>query len=198
MSIGHSQRLARRIEHSRQTLARLLGDAAFADTFDAAAGALVETMQNGGRLYLAGNGGSAADAMHIAAEFVVRLRDVRPGLPAEALSGDPAILTAIGNDFGFEEIFARQLEAKMCATDLLLAISTSGTSPNIVRGLQVCRRMGATSLLLTGSRADTSLADHTLAVPDDDACAVQEIHRLLGHTLCECVEQALFGAGESR
>jgi D-sedoheptulose 7-phosphate isomerase len=154
----------------------------------------VACYRQGGRLYIAGNGGSAADAQHLAAEFVSKLARERAALPAEALTTDSSILTAIGNDFGFDQVFARQLAGKAGRNDVFLGITTSGESANILQALQICRRMNIPSIVLTGHHggAARALADFCVIAPGDATSTIQELHIVLAHTLCECVEAALF------
>lgn len=172
----------------------LLADAAMRAQFAGATEQVVRRYREGGRLYIAGNGGSAADAQHLAAEFVSKLARDRAPLPAEALSTDSSILTAIGNDYGFEQVFARQLKGKLTARDIFLGITTSGRSPNILRALEVCREKGVPSILFTGHDGGTAkaLADYCVIAPGPSTAAIQEMHILLAHSLCECVERALF------
>jgi len=163
------------------------------EAFARAVDVVVNAYRHGGRLYLAGNGGSAADAQHIAAELVVRLAKDRRPLPAEALTTDSSILTAIGNDYGYEAIFARQIEAKLRAGDVFLGISTSGNSPNILAALRQCRAQNIPSLLFSGRDGGPAraLADHCILVSGEDTSTIQELHIVLGHTLCEAVERAV-------
>lgn len=192
--MSSSEILKKNLTESRQILSLLEKDAAFLDSFDSAAWVILQSYQAGGRLYLAGNGGSAADAQHLAAEFVSRLARDRAPLPAEALTTDTSVLTAIGNDYGFENVFARQIRAKVKAGDIFLAITTSGESPNMVKALQECRRRGIGTVLFsgrTGGRAAT-WADHSILVPAGRTSSIQEIHILLAHSLCEFVEQQVF------
>jgi D-sedoheptulose 7-phosphate isomerase len=154
-----------------------------------------KTYQRGGKVILAGNGGSAADAQHIAAEFVSRFKFDRPALSAISLSTDTSILTAIGNDYGFENIFARQLQAHGNKGDVFIAISTSGTSKNILESLKVCKELNIISIALTGSGGGIleELADFSLCVPSQSTALIQESHIMLGHIICEAVEDTLFG-----
>ena len=174
----------------------LLADDGFMSTFKQAAEHVVSCYQKGGRLYIAGNGGSAADSQHLAAEFVSTLARDRNPLPAEALTTDSSILTAISNDYGFEHVFSRQLMGKLQKNDVFLGITTSGQSPNILKALEQCRVKGVKSILFTGRDGGTAknLADYSLIAPGKIISTIQEIHILLAHTLCECVEQALFPA----
>ena len=148
------------------------------------------------RLFLCGNGGSACDAMHIAGEFVGRFREARQALPAIALSADSGILTAVGNDYGFDEVFARQIAALAHAGDTLFALSTSGHSPNVVRALETATNAGLYCILLTGERGKTQtrLADEVWAVPSQDTARIQEAHMSALHMLTARVEAHLHQA----
>jgi D-sedoheptulose 7-phosphate isomerase len=150
-----------------------------------------ESLRNGGKIVFFGNGGSAADALHLAAELVVRLRQDRKGLAALALTTNPAVLTAAGNDYGFEQIFARQIESLVSSNDVLVALSTSGKSVNIVRGLEVGRERGAFLTALTGQTggALASKVDLLLNVPSQDPQRIQESHITIGHIACSLIEQ---------
>lgn len=150
-----------------------------------------DALRNGGKLLFFGNGGSAADAQHLAAEFVNRFRLPRVPLPAIALTTDSSALTSIANDFHYAEVFARQLEALARPGDVAFAISTSGNSPNVLRAVRRCRRLGVTSVALTGGDGGrlASLADHVLCVDGTrETSRIQETHILIGHVLCELVE----------
>ncbi len=163
------------------------------EIFQRAADAAIASYKAGGRLYIAGNGGSAADAQHLAAEFVSRLARERTPLPAEALTVDTSIITAIGNDYGYEHVFSRQIAAKMTAKDIFLGITTSGKSPNIVKALEMCRSMGIPTIIFTGHQGGTvkDLADYCIIAPGTATSTIQEIHIVLAHTLCEAVETAI-------
>lgn len=162
--------------------------------FAQAVDAVVACYRNGGRLYIAGNGGSAADAQHLAAEFVSKLARDRAPLPAEALTVDTSIITAIGNDYGYDKVFSRQIDGKMTAKDIFLGITTSGTSPNILKALESCRAKGVPSIVFTGRDGGETrgMADYCLVAPGSKTSTIQEIHIVLAHSLCECVERALF------
>jgi D-sedoheptulose 7-phosphate isomerase len=164
------------------------------DEFARAADVVVQRYRRGGRLYIAGNGGSAADAQHLAAEFVSRLARDRAPLPAEALTVDSSILTAIGNDYGYEQVFARQLAGKAGVQDAFLGITTSGNSPNILKALEQCRRLGIPGIVFCGrdGGAARALADHCVIAAGTETSTIQELHIVLAHSLCECVESALF------
>lgn len=172
----------------------LLADAELQALFERAANHVIECYRRGGRLYIAGNGGSAADSQHLAAEFVSRLARDRNPLPAEALTTDTSILTAVANDYGFEQVFSRQLAGKLRAEDVFLGITTSGQSPNILKALEECRSRGVKTILFTGRDGGRarSVADYCLVVPGQMTSTIQELHILLAHSLCESVESALF------
>jgi D-sedoheptulose 7-phosphate isomerase len=195
LAVRPADRLRKNLQASIDAKRALLDDPKRLATFAAAVDMVTGVYQAGGRLYIAGNGGSAADAQHLAAEFVSRLAKERRALPAEALTVDSSILTAVANDYGYEQVFARQLAAKASTRDAFLAITTSGNSPNILRALEECRRLGVRSLLFTGrdGGAARALADHSITAPGTATSAIQEVHIVLAHTLCECVEEELTG-----
>ena len=153
----------------------------------------VGTLRAGGTLLFAGNGGSAADAQHIATEYVVRYSHHRRPLPAIALTTDTSLLTAGANDLGFDEIFARQVEALARPGDVLVLHSTSGESPNLVRAAQAAKMKGVTVVALLGKSGGAlkDLADHSLVVPSDETSHIQELHLAVEHILCGMVERAL-------
>ncbi|MGA2811347.1 MAG: SIS domain-containing protein [Candidatus Acidiferrum sp.] len=148
-------------------------------------------LRRGGKLVLFGNGGSAADAQHLAAELVVRLRSDRPGLAALALTTNPSVLTAAGNDYGFERIFSRQIESLVNSEDVLVALSTSGASPNMVRGVEAGRLRGAFLVGFTGETGGllAETVDLLLNVPSQDAQRIQEAHITMGHIACSLIER---------
>lgn len=172
----------------------LLEDPTTLSEFEKAVRLIIDRYKAGGRLYIAGNGGSAADAQHLAAEFVSKLAKDRPPLAAEALTVDSSILTAIGNDYGYELVFSRQLEGKATPKDIFLGITTSGNSQNILRALDSCRMIGIPSIIFTGRDGGLikTKADCIVIVPGIATSTIQELHIVLAHTLCECVEQAMF------
>jgi D-sedoheptulose 7-phosphate isomerase len=148
-------------------------------------------LRSGGKLVFFGNGGSAADAQHLAAELVVRLRTERPGLAALALATNPSVLTAAGNDYGFERIFSRQIESLVAKQDILVALSTSGNSPNVIRGVEAGRARGAYLVAFTGETGGqlAGKVDLLLNVPSQDAQRIQECHITMGHIACSLIEQ---------
>jgi len=154
---------------------------------------IIEALGAGRKLLIAGNGGSAADAQHIAAEIVGRYKQDRPAYAAIALTADTSALTAIGNDYGFEQIFARQVEGLGRNGDVLLALSTSGRSPNILAALKTARRHGLRTIGFTGAKGTAMAAscDHLLVAPSDDTPIIQQIHLAIAHGICDAIEQAL-------
>ena len=188
-------RLQKNILASIEAKKSLQNDLQLLSIFENAVAVVVDAYKNGGRLYIAGNGGSAADAQHLAAEFVSKLARDRAPLPAEALTTDSSILTAIGNDYGFENIFSRQLIAKLTDHDVFLGITTSGQSPNILKALEYCKERQIPSIVFSGRDGGQAkaLADFCIAVPGEMTSTIQELHIVLAHTVCECVEVAMFG-----
>ena len=161
------------------------------ETVVGAAGMITDSLQNGGCVYICGNGGSAADAQHIAGELIGRFKRERKALPAVALTTDSSILTSIGNDYGFEDIFTRQVEGLVKAGDILWAISTSGASANVVAAAKAAKEKGAKILGFTG-KGKTELeqvCDLCLSIEAPNTAAAQEIHQLAYHTICDLVEQ---------
>ncbi len=150
--------------------------------------------ESGNKIFFFGNGGSAADAQHLAAEFVNRYVMDRPPLPAIALTTDTSILTSVSNDLAFDEIFAKQLRALGKEGDVAIGISTSGTSPNIIKAFEVAKEMGIKRVALTGNNGGviSKMADFSLVVPSTSTPRIQEVHILIGHILCEMVEHYLF------
>ena len=161
----------------------------------AVAGLLVAVFKRGGKVLICGNGGSAADAQHVAAELVGRFKMERAALPAIALTTDTSILTSVGNDYSFEQIFARQVRALATASDVVIGISTSGKSPNVVAALKDARMQGAATIGVTGSQARVmaDLCDVLFRAPSDVTARVQECHILAWHAICDVVERELFG-----
>jgi D-sedoheptulose 7-phosphate isomerase len=159
-----------------------------------------DTLGRGGKLIFFGNGGSAADAQHLAAELTVRLCSDRPSLAALALTVNSSVLTAAGNDYGFERIFERQVESLVAPGDVLVALSTSGNSPNVIRAVDAGVRRGAFRVALTGETGGelASRVDLLLNIPSTDAQRVQEAHITIGHIVCALIEQIRFGAAHNR
>lgn len=160
---------------------------------------IVAAYRAGGKVVVFGNGGSAADAQHLAGELVGRFKLERPALPAIALSTNTSILTAIANDYGYDVVFSRQIEALVTEKDVVIGISTSGRSPNVIGAIKAAKKKGARTIVLTGGKGGPSrgrmaeVADLVLAVPSDSTPRIQESHITIGHIVCELVEKELFG-----
>ena len=187
--ISSTEEIRRQLEESARVKQSFSGEligriAQFAEKSAAA-------LRGGGKLVFFGNGGSAADALHLAAELVVRLRTERPGLAALALGSNPSVLTAAGNDYGFEQIFSRQIESLVARQDILVALTTSGTSPNVIRGVEAGRARGAYLVGFTGETGGqlAGKVDLLLNVPSQDAQRIQECHITIGHIACSLIEQ---------
>lgn len=177
----------------------ILNDENLINLIKKAALMIVQAYKNGNKTLLAGNGGSAADAQHIAGEFVSRFYFDRPGIASIALSTDTSILTAIGNDYGYENLFARQVQAQGNKGDVFIGISTSGNSKNILKALEICKEKEILSIGLSGASGGTmnELCDICIKVPSSCTPRIQESHILIGHILCAIVEEELFGKGFS-
>jgi len=186
-----------RIRESLEGLASLAGQVAAgqADEIAAIADRYEATLRGGGTLFFAGNGGSAADAQHIATEYVVRYQTTRPAMRAVALTTDSSLLTACANDLGFDEVFARQVEALAEPGDLLVLHSTSGESPNVIRAAQAAkaRGVGVVAFLGRGGGQLKDLADLAMVIPADDTARIQELHLAIEHVICDLVEGRLQG-----
>ncbi len=182
------------MSEAQRVMSAMIVDDALCSALETAAAACIECLQRGGKILLIGNGGSAADAQHIAGELVSRFAFDRPGLPAIALTTDTSILTAIGNDYGYEKLFARQVQAHGQEGDILIGYSTSGTSPNILRAFEEARTRSLVCVGLTGNRGGPmrELCHHLLEVPVADTPKIQEGHLVLGHILCGLIENAIF------
>jgi D-sedoheptulose 7-phosphate isomerase len=189
--------LESQLKNSLATIVRLSADEHLLDALEGAALATAAALRAGKKLMTAGNGGSAADAQHVAAEFVGRLSTDRPPLRAIALTTDTSCLTGIGNDYGFECVFDRQLEALGQTGDVFLAISTSGKSLNILRALERCRAMGIVTVGFTGSAGGRmlELCDHRIVVPSASTQNIQEANLVLEHLFCGLAERYLLGEG---
>ncbi|MEW6585827.1 MAG: D-sedoheptulose 7-phosphate isomerase [Nitrospirota bacterium] len=171
-------------------------DAKNVDRIMDVAKAIAQAFNDGKKVILFGNGGSATDASHIAAEFVNRFKRERPSLPALALNTDVAVMTSIANDYDFSEIFARQLKSLSAEGDVVIAISTSGNSPNVLKAVEVARKKKLITVAFTGSKGEkfASRATYAFIVPSDSTPRIQETHITLGHVLCQMVEEILFEA----
>lgn len=186
--------IAEQLASTAAMLAAMAADQALCAAAQRAASMVAACLRRGGKLLLCGNGGSAADAQHWAGELVSRFNYDRPGLPAIALTTDTSILTAIGNDYGYERVFARQVEALGRPGDMLFALSTSGRSPNVLAALEAARAAGLVSIGFTGQAQGPmdALCEICIHVPSDRTPRIQEGHEALGHAICALVEAELF------
>lgn len=187
-----------KIVEAQQVMLAMTVDESLQGELEQAARACIQCLREGGKILLAGNGGSAADAQHIAGEMVSRFAFDRPALPAIALTTDTSILTAIGNDYGYESVFARQVQSHGNKGDVFVGYSTSGKSPNLLLALEQARSKGLICIGLTGKIGGpmSELCDFLLEVPSSDTPKIQEGHLVLGHILCGLVEMAMFGTGD--
>jgi D-sedoheptulose 7-phosphate isomerase len=185
--------IAAHLALSREALERAGFDASLLAVARNIAEAIAGALRSGNKLLISGNGGSAADAQHIAAEIVGRYKKDRPAYAAVALTTDTSALTAIGNDYGFEQVFARQVEGLGRRGDVLLALSTSGRSPNILAALKAARQQGLLTVGFAGAKGASlgALCDHLLVAPSDDTAVIQQIHLTFAHGICDAIEQAL-------
>ena len=191
----HTELILQHIQESIDTKTRLMEDERLVAEIDKVAQLIVEAYRNGHKTLWAGNGGSAADAQHMAGELVNKFAFDRPGLPALSLSTDTSIITAVGNDYGFDRLFARQVEAQGCPGDVFIGISTSGKSRNLVEALGACRAKGITTVAIVGENpCPMDEYDHVIHVPSRVTPRIQECQTLVGHILCYLVENQLFGA----
>jgi D-sedoheptulose 7-phosphate isomerase len=188
------QRVIASIAASIGTKQSMLGNADLVAMIAKVSEIIVASLQQGNKVLLFGNGGSAADAQHIAAELVGRFAFDRPALPALAFSVNSSCVTAIGNDYGFDQVFSRQIEALAKAGDVAIGISTSGNSPNVVKAVLTARKMGLRTIGLTGSAGGTlsKSAEYCICVPSKETPRIQECHILIGHIISELVEREIF------
>jgi D-sedoheptulose 7-phosphate isomerase len=186
--------IEQQLRRSVEVISAIIADASLLATVERVAELCVEAVTTGHKVLLAGNGGSAADAQHIAAEFVSRFHYDRPGLAAFALTTDTSALTAIGNDYGYERLFSRQIQAVGAAGDVFIGISTSGRSPNILAALREARTKGLRTVGLTGADGEmmSPLSDHLIRVPASETPKIQEAHITIGHIICGLVEMRCF------
>jgi D-sedoheptulose 7-phosphate isomerase len=188
--------VVKQVKDSIEVKNRILNDHLLLEDIYKTATTITSAYNSGKKTLLAGNGGSAGDAQHIAGEFVSKFYFDRPGLPSIALTTDTSILTAIGNDYGYIKLFSRQIQAQSCAGDVFIAISTSGNSENLIDALKTCREKGVIAIGLTGSTGGkmAEYCDICLKVPSQITPRIQEAHILIGHIICCLVENAIFGA----
>jgi len=187
--------ILRQLQESAGVLAAIVSDARLQSTVETVVEACVSALKHGNKLLFMGNGGSAADSQHLAGEMVSRFAFERPGLPAFSLTVDTSVLTSIGNDYGYEHLFSRQIEALAKPGDVLFGISTSGRSPNILAGLETARKMGLVTVGMAGNQKSriTELVDHCIEIPSASTPKIQEGHIVIGHIICGLVEAQLFG-----
>jgi D-sedoheptulose 7-phosphate isomerase len=187
--------ITEQIRESASLCANLAGQA---DTIVQIAEQMTKAFRQGKKVLLFGNGGSAADAEHIACELAGKFTLFRDPLPAIALTTNTSSLTAIGNDFGYEEVFARQLRGLVAKGDVVIGLSTSGASPNVIRAIEEANRQGAITVAFTGAKGKLrESAQHVLSIPSTDTPRIQEAHMLAGHIICGLVEESLFARAES-
>lgn len=182
------------IQNSIHTKEAILSDSEIIRTIESASQIIVNAYKNGYKTLIAGNGGSAADAQHMAGEFVSRFYFDRPGIPSIALSTDTSILTAIGNDYGFDKLFSRQVQAQGSTGDIFIGFTTSGNSENIIQALYACKEKNIQSVVLTGATGGkvSELCDICIKVPSSETPRIQESHILIAHIICCIVEATLF------
>lgn len=192
-----NQYIKSHFEDSIQVKNQILQDKALIELIQKVALITTNAYKNGFKTMLAGNGGSAADAQHIAGEFVSRFYFDRPGIPSIALTTDTSILTAIGNDYGYDRLFARQVQAQGIKGDIFIGISTSGNSTNIIEALKACKEKEIISIGLTGQSGGkmADLCDYCIKVPSNCTPRIQESHIVIGHIICAIVEEEIFGKG---
>jgi D-sedoheptulose 7-phosphate isomerase len=186
--------IAVELRKTANVISAIVADAEIARMIEVVARSCVKALRNGNKILLAGNGGSAADAQHLAAEFVSRFYFDRPGLAAIALTTDTSALTAIGNDYGFDRLFSRQIDALGREGDVFIAISTSGNSPNVLKALGEGRSKGLITVGLTGQGGGkmAALCDHCLRMPSSETPKIQEGHIVVGHVICALIEREMF------
>lgn len=189
------QKIINQINDSIEVKRLILSNDSMLEDIAKAASNIIDAYRNKKKTLLAGNGGSAGDAQHIAGEFVSRFNFNRPGLPSIALTTDSSVMTAVSNDYGFKQIFARQIEAQGSQGDVFIGISTSGNSENMIEAFKACKEAGIYTIGLTGQTGGAlkEFCDICLMVPSTDTPRIQESHILIGHIICGLVEESLFG-----
>lgn len=196
MTQNTKKNIVESIANTRNVLEKLMTSEANLNQIECVALRCVEAIRKGGKVLLAGNGGSAADAQHIAGEFVSRFAFDRPGLPAFSLVTDSSVMTAIGNDYGYEQLFARQIQAVGAKGDVFIAISTSGRSANILVALKIARNKGLVTVGFTGEEGGEmiNLCDYCIRIPSNETPKIQEGHIIVGHIICGIVESQMFSS----
>ncbi|MCH2233613.1 MAG: D-sedoheptulose 7-phosphate isomerase [Crocinitomicaceae bacterium] len=190
----HQKRIESILSESAEVKSRILKDQALLERIHNAVEKVIHLYKNDGKLLLCGNGGSAGDAQHIAAEFTGRFYYDRPPLNAEALHVNSSYLTAVGNDYGYDEIYARMVKAQGKENDILIGISTSGNSPNVLKAINAAKELGMITIGMTGESGGkmSGLVDVLINVPSNDTPRIQESHITIGHIICELVESSIF------
>ena len=192
--------IARELDATLANITAVHADTDLRETIKKISIVMMDALKAGNTLLFAGNGGSAADSQHIAGEFVSRFHFDRAGLPAIALTTDTSILTAIGNDYGYEFVFSRQIEALGRKGDVFIAITTSGNSPNIIKAIEAARKKGLIVVGLTGRTGGKmkAMCDHCLSIPSDSTPRIQEGHLASYHLICGLIEETMFGGAKSK
>lgn len=185
--------IMKQLNSTQNLIEKIIEDKAIIEIIQNISTDIISALQKGNKIFFAGNGGSAADAQHLAAELVSKFYLERKGFAAEALSVNTSVLTAISNDYGFERVFARQLEANAKSGDIFIGISTSGNSKNIIEAVKKCKEIDVKVIIFTGNGGGVlkPLSDTTLEIPSNDTPRIQECHILIGHIICEIVEKEL-------
>lgn len=195
MKVVSTEAIVAMITDSIAAKQKLLADRNMLAQIEKVTQVCIAAFERGNKVLIAGNGGSAADAQHMAAEFVARFEFDRPGLPSIALTTDTSALTAIGNDYGYEMLFSRQVEALGKAGDVFIGITTSGNSKNVLKAMEACSKLGITRVALCGAGGKVhEMSDHVLAVPSTHTPRIQEGHGLIMHIICALCEEALFAS----
>jgi D-sedoheptulose 7-phosphate isomerase len=192
--MNYNSKIQEFISASIESKKMILSDLNFINTMESVALAIVNAYRNGNKTLIAGNGGSAGDAQHIAAELVSRFYLNRPGLSSIALSTDSSIITAIANDFGYDKVFSKQIKAYGTPGDVFIGISTSGNSQNVINAIEECKKMGIYTVAFTGENGGkmAEISDISFKVPSKDTPRIQESHIMIGHILCYIIEHELF------
>lgn len=187
------EKIQEEIQASIDVKQRMLNDSAMVQIISEAAACMVDVLKKGGKILVCGNGGSASDALHIAGEIVGRFQKERPAYAAVALNADPAVMTTIANDYDFEQVFARQVEGLMTDKDVLLGLSTSGNSINVIRAFEKVKEIGGKTILLSGKSGGRlrEMADIAIVAPANVTAHIQEVHECVYHILCGLIEDAL-------
>jgi len=198
LNMGNNNKIKESLKNSINTKKHLLSDPNFLSTMNHIISQCVQALKNGNSIYWAGNGGSAADAQHLAAELSGRFYYDRPPLPSDALHCNTSYITAVGNDYGYELIYSRLIRGIGKKGDILIGLSTSGNSENILKAFNVAKKMGMYTIGLTGSNGQKFVdnADVTIKVPSTDTPRIQECHMVIGHTICEIIENEMFPVNE--